>query len=194
MNNYFHYYYCAFFFVLSFKMVHGQINDVSKWKEDIDAICNSKQDLPDQYLEHLCSFLEKVPNDQPILMDFLEHLVTARNYTEAKSDAMELFLKSMISLLEPNGIIFLHSGKIKGTSTKQRYLHSIKSKNVLDTIALTKYFGNSETLLFLSEDQFSRINKTRLYDISKTTLIVCLDLFPTLEALLSDVSMLCHKS
>ena len=63
-------------------------------------------------------------------MDFLEHLVTARNYTEAKSDAMELFLKSMISLLEPNGIIFLHSGKIKGTSTKQRYLHSIKSKNV----------------------------------------------------------------
>ena len=115
MSNYFHSYFCVIIFVFIFEMVHSQINDVSKWKEDIDAICNSKQDLPDQYLEHLCSFLEKVPNDQPILMDFLEHLVTARNYTEAKSDAMELFLKSMISLLEPNGIIFLYSGKMKGT-------------------------------------------------------------------------------
>ena len=56
-----------------------------------------------------------------------------------------------------------------------------------------KYFKNSETLLFLSEDQFSSINKTRLYDISKTTLIICLDLFPTLEALLSNVRMLALK-
>ena len=97
-------------------MVHSQINDVSKWKEDIDVICNYKQDTRDQYLEHHCSFLEKVPNDQSIMMDFLERLVTARNNSEAKSDALELFLKSMIDLLKPNGIIFLSSGKIKGTN------------------------------------------------------------------------------
>ena len=84
-------------------------------KEDIDVICNYKQDARDQYLEHHCSFLEKVPNDQSIMMDFLERLVTARNNSEPKSDALELFLKSMISLLEPNGIIFLYSGKMKGT-------------------------------------------------------------------------------
>lgn len=97
------------------QMVYCQIDNVSRWKDDIDTICNTKRDSPDQYLEHLCSFLEKVPNDQPIMMDFLEHLVTARNYSEAKSDALELFLKSMINLLEPNGIIFLYSGKMKGT-------------------------------------------------------------------------------
>ena len=61
---------------------------------------------------------------------------------------------------------------------------------------MTKYFGNSAMLLFLSEDQFSSINKTRLYKIFETTLIICLDLVPTLEALIleiSDVSMLSHK-
>ena len=115
MKNYFNGYFCAIIFVFFLQMVYGQIDDVSRWKEDIDTICNTKRDLPDQYLEHLCSFLKKVPNDQTIMMDFLEHLVTARNYSEAKSDALELFLKSMISLLEPNGIIFLYSGKMKGT-------------------------------------------------------------------------------
>ena len=116
MYNYYHSYFCVIIFVFIFEMVHSQINDVSKWKEDIDVICNYKQDTRDQYLEHHCSFLEKVPNDQSIMMDFLERLVTARNNSEAKSDALELFLKSMIDLLKPNGIIFLSSGKIKGTN------------------------------------------------------------------------------
>ena len=122
MSNYFHSYFCVIIFVFIFEMVHSQINDVSKWKEDIDVICNYKQDLHDQYPEHLCSFLEKVPNDQSIMMDFLERLVTARNNSEAKSDALELFLKSMIDLLKPNGIIFLSSGKIKGTNHKEIFI------------------------------------------------------------------------
>ena len=116
MYNYFHSYFCVIIFVFIFEMVHSQINDVSKWKEDIDVICNYKQDLHDQYIEHHCSFLEKVPNDQSIMMDFLERLVTARNNSEPKSDDLELFLKSMIDLLKPNGINFLSSGKIKGTN------------------------------------------------------------------------------
>ena len=122
MNNYFHYYYCAIFVVFVFEMVHGQMNNLSKWKKDIDTICNTKQDLPDPYLEHLCSFQEKIPNDQHLMMAFLEHLITIRNYTEARSDALELFLKSMINLLEPNGIIFLYSVEMKGTITKKSYL------------------------------------------------------------------------
>ena len=55
-------------------------------------------------------------------MAFLEHLITIRNYTEARSDALELFLKSMIDLLEPNGIIFLYSVEMKGTITKKELL------------------------------------------------------------------------
>ena len=121
MTNYIRSHHSAIIFMLIFEMVHGQINDVSKWKNDIKDVCNSKQDVPDKYLEHLCSFLEKIPNDLPVMMDFLEHLVTVRNYSEAKSDALELFLKSMIDLLEPNGIIFLYAEKMKGKNHKQTF-------------------------------------------------------------------------
>ena len=98
------------------------MNNLSKWKEDIDTICDSKKNPPDQYLEHICSFQEKIPNDQHIMMAFLDHLITIRNYTEARSDALEIFLSSMINLLEPNGVIFLYSVEMKGIITKKELL------------------------------------------------------------------------